>query len=313
MRGFIYIVSNKTYYNYVVSRGKMKYVPKFLLPMIDRKISSKEISEIKYGDRTVGYAVGISILDSIEKENFEKRLSKIINKLNIDEIISIITEDNKKLQLNYLSVEHKTINKIDMSLYLEVAPYIIDFIFKILQKDFNAREVLIITSKKINVEKLIRDLSSYVKFISLYHDDINYLDTIEAKIIQEIGLSVSTFTNISKIKRYDYIINISDDMIFSKYIKDRTIIFNLSKAKHNENGKGIIVDDFIFKKPTQLKSTDKIIKVNKEVPFSIYSIKGNYNTRDFIKLEINNSLYSVEEMCDLFIKGKKKVRNLIIK
>lgn len=307
MYGFIYIVSEKTYYDELRKKSTYKYIPDFLFKKIDKKISGHILTEFKLKDVTIGYCIGITTREDLTKDELINRIKDSIEKkLPIEKLNSIIFENNDNISLMNKLIEEKILQTTDISKHVKIKT--ISFILKELMNRTDnlnkGMELLIIPKQEEDINIIIEKNLADIKYISVYTEDKEIGNSIFSKVMKETGLSIEVITNVSKVDRFDVIINFKNSMNFIKCIKRNSIVFNIYNNLLYEKNTGIIVDDFIFKNSGIININDTRINLKNGIPSTLYSYKEVFDRRDFRLLRVGEKFYNIEEFYDEFISKK---------
>ncbi|MBS4535700.1 hypothetical protein GOQ29_08730 [Clostridium sp. D2Q-14] len=307
MQRFIYVVSAKTYYDQLRKKGTYKHIPEFLLKIMDKKISGNILTEIKFKEDIIGYCIGITMREDLTKDELASRIEDFIeNKSPIEKINVIIFENDNDLIFTKTLIEKNILEVTDISkdIKIKTIPFVLKKLVSKIKRFNKGIELLIIPEKKDDVSAIIEKNLSDIKYISVYTESEEIGNSVFDDAIKDIGLSIEIIKDLSKINRFDVIINFRKNINFIKWVKRNSIVFNIYNNLSYENNSCIIVDDFTFDNLGLMNNVNKNISFKEEIPSSIYSYKETFDIRDFRRLEINKNLYNLEEICDRFIVKK---------
>ncbi|MBS4537557.1 hypothetical protein GOQ27_03730 [Clostridium sp. D2Q-11] len=313
MEGFIYIISARTYNDELRTKKFYKHIPEFIFKNIDSKLYGNIVNEFKVKDETIGYSVGLTTIENLGEEELLYRIEESLeNKLPIKKINSIIFEKNYNLSLTKKLIDKEILIATDRSKEIKVQtiPLVLKRILANID-EFNMEiELLIIPKVEGDIDCILHKFSSDVKFISIYTENEELGNKIINKVMNDTGLAIGIISDISKINRFDIIINFKDDIKFKKWVKQKSIIFNIYNNISYDNKKGIVIDDFTFNNSGIIKNTNIRMDEIKEIPSIIYSYNNKFAERDFRRLRVGKNLYSIKEFCD---KYSMKTKYLTVK
>lgn len=286
-------------------------------PKVVCQYTDKERGDIK------GYGIGIITSAKIDKKNF---ISKIIESIKYveDENITLISIDRIDFldQEDILKIQRECNIKVSDGFYinLQLIPYVLKKICEYNSREMKEQEVLIIGGSKDTTKELVLKMAKEIKYLTISYDDRAFLEELSEIILNETGLSMFTTNTVKRLDNYDVIINLNKQIDFSKYnIKKKTIIFDLVKGtKKTEKGKKynrdlMIITDFIFERSNNIICNNKNFQLNKELQSHTYEILGELKEKDFIKVEINDRFYTIQEASNIYLKLKRRLSKFINK
>lgn len=309
MEGFIYILSDETYYNELRDKNVYKYVPSFLIKKMDSKLSGNIITEFKIGDNVIGYGVGVTTKEDLTEEELIGRIKNIVSeKLPIEKLSCIIFEKNPNLSLMRKLIDEEIIVSTDHSkeIKIKTIPLVIKQISGKIYKYNEDIELLIIPKEEEDIDLLLNKIPSDIKFISIYTNEKELGDKIRNRMMVDTGLSLEVLTDISKVNRFDIIINFKDDIKFRKWVKQKGIIFNIYNNIYSNIKCGVSIDDFIYNNREIIKSTNSTISLRNEIPSILYSYNNTFDINDFIGLKIGKNIYTIKEFCNKYTIKKQR-------
>jgi len=313
MEGFIYIVSAKTYFDELRTKKLYKHIPEFIFKKVDSKLYGDIVNEFKVKDETIGYGVGLTIIENLGEEELLCRIEESLeNKLPIKKLNSIIFEKNYNLSLTKKLIDKKILISTDRpkEIKVQTIPLVLKRILENIDEFNMETELLIIPKVEEDIDCLLHKIYSDIKFISIYTENEELGNKIINKVMNDTGLAIGIISDISKINRFDIIINFKDDIKFKKWVKQKSIIFNIYNNISYNNNKGIVIDDFTFDNSGEIKNTNIRINEIKEIPSIIYSYNNKFAEKDFRRLRVGKNLYSMKEFCD---KYSMKTKHLTVK
>lgn len=310
--GLIYILSQKTYYDYYY-RGIKRILPRSLIPII-KPIVIETIYDLD--GNISGKICGIFLRDyPKEKDKIIENIIVSLENLKDEHINYIVLEDMFLFNnMDFRLIEERTNLKVldGIKVLTAFLPIALKEIYKLLNEDIKTKEVLIIGDNEEQTKDIIEAICKDIRFITITGQyDRGIIDNIYKNILEKTGLSIFYSRNIDKIlTNYSIIINLIDNYsIDFKKLRSEVIVFdfsiNKSLSKSNlPKGKNVI-EDFIFKKEALN------IKSNKYFPEAIcsriYESLKEFHEDDLRGFYIDDNIYSIEEFVNKKIKNKGKL------
>lgn len=228
----LYVVGGDRYRAYL-KKGRLKYLPNFLIP----KIKSTNLGDIVKEGRAIGKVMGISTypIGDLNESKLEKLVSNILEEIGPD-YHKIYFEDFKGLKKEQ---EDYILESTGLSLtpgrdirVFNVA-YIISEIYDTLGKAVNSSDTLIISKDRDTHLELILLLMNKISFFTCLGLHSSIRDDIYDEIFKTTGVSIFQPIHIDKlIKNYGIIINFAEELEFDLgKIRNQALIIDFSKNK----------------------------------------------------------------------------------
>lgn len=272
-------------------------------------------------DTICGYGVGVfTSYKNLSKLDYISRL--------IDAIKLLKTDDTKNLMIERLHfLSQDDIKEIEEKCELHVVngrnenisyiPYVLKELYRFRNQQLNEKEVLIISDDALLTEKIAVDIAKDLRFLTLMSKNIDFIDKLENRILNETGLSLQSITKLDKtVQNFDVIINMSTDVQLDAYnLKRRAIIIDASIGRKleflNEKRKDLlIVTDLLFKNSGTLKSNPEVFSFEDKIPSYIHEGIKKQTTKP-IKLIVNGKNYRINEVVDIYY-GNKRNKSLFL-
>lgn len=239
---FIYII-DPAKYRVFLEKG----ISKYLLKLLKTKYKARKIDQISRGDYVIGHVCGLNLqkLNYEDQEDMEAYISNIKDLID-DEYSYLYIEESLPLDIKRAIGDRLS---IDLCEGREIRLYNIPYIIKALKSkwkdDIIKEEILIVSSDKDEVLKMIYSICDEFSFISvLALNDEDGQDVYE-KVLDDLGISIyyPNRVNVS-LKRYGLIINLEDDVFINlDQVKNKTIVIDFSERKPFSKVNRYVIED----------------------------------------------------------------------
>ncbi|KPU26617.1 hypothetical protein TR13x_09395 [Caloranaerobacter sp. TR13] len=175
-------------------------------------------------------------------------------------------------------------------------------------KLFKDKEILIISDNTDVSRDIVFEIAKEFKYITVLGENKEFVNELADDILNENGLSIyTTIRSIRKLNKYNIIVNLNNNLKLKVLdICDDSIIFDFSVERVmlkeiNKTKKMVaVITDFIFKRNQDIKSLPSGYEFDKEIPAHFYQSIQMPNSRDLVKIEINNKRYRFKEARKMF-------------
>ncbi|AFS79357.1 hypothetical protein Curi_c23620 [Gottschalkia acidurici 9a] len=310
MDKFLRIIGPNEYENYL-RESIYKYIPRNILHTFQEKIKPRAVCNYIDEDtkETVGYGIGIFLDENkLTREEYVDRIInsiKILKEQDLYKNVEYLVMDNIKLGYDDIKrIQEKSNIKIPdaKSYFIENIIQLLSKICNAKNKDLQEQEILIISDDTNDTEDIVVDISSNIKYLTIYSHNEEFGKNLERIVLEDTGLSLHITKNIDKLMgNVDFIINLCEDVrIDIKKIKKYTVLIDISKNKvlsrdtEHDRKKIMLIDDLFFRNDRKIYSEVKDYDLNKELNTSLSKFFKNSN-KDIVKLKIYDKIYSVQQ------------------
>ncbi|KGG80607.1 hypothetical protein Y919_05075 [Caloranaerobacter azorensis H53214] len=253
-----------------------------------------------------GYGVGIFLED--EYGDYDKIINRILNGINclnlmdIDRIFLYRIDLLNSNSIKFVQQEYNIKVCDGRELKCKVIIYALKKLLKEKYDLFRDKEILIISDNTDLSRDIVFEIAKEFKYVTVLGEDEKFVIELEDYILNETGLSIYTAQFIKKLNKYNIIVNLNSKLNLNvSDIYSNSIIFDFSiervifKEMSRIGKKAVVITDFIFKMNQNIKSIPSGYEFNKEIPSYFYQSIQMFNSKDLVKVEINDKRYRFKE------------------